>query len=268
VSSLILSPAQLAAVRARRKTRVTLPRDQHPQFGFLKACPLHYGHVYRARVQNAGWTAQDLREHRAWAQDEYPSRAHAVLAYLDEPLDSALTARAPVQVTVLATSLVTLGSVTHEDARREGWQVRDQFENHWRSRYGRWDPSELVWVVSFAVGDLRDQLDMPRLLKATPGTVSGKPEATPEHQDYTARVDQAMGGSADPGEGVDARTLERFAAEGIAGHAKRNRAELRRQYVRSATKRLHDAERLNDPEAYAAALGDLQRLHAQIGVAA
>lgn len=251
----VLSPPALAQIRARRKTQLRLPAAE-------KRCPYEPGRLYLARSVNAGWTAAELRDHQDWAGETMPTRARAVCAYLDGPVDDAYMTPAPIAVTVLELGLSTLGHVDQQAAQREGFRFLAQFQNHWRSSYGAWGPEEPVWVISFTVGDFRDVFDRSRLLKATPGHAG---DDVDPHQDYTSRPALAMFGEP---EAVDARSLERFVAEGLAGHAVRHRAELRRQHVRSATKRLHDAERRNDPEAYGAALSDLQRLHTQIGVAA
>lgn len=247
---MIFQPATLAAIKARRKSRLTLPADTNPR------CPFTPGRLYRAWSRNAGWTAAELADHRQWAQDEMPTRARAVLAYLDEPVDHAFTAPKPIDVTVLEAHLSTLGHTDHQAARREGFQVLDQFVTWWRCEHGAWEPDRPIWVIGFAVGDLRDRFDVPRLLKATPGHAG---EDAAEHQDYTSRPALAM--SHEP-EAVDARSLERFAAEGMAGHARRKTAELRSRHVRTLTVRLRDAERAEDWEEYRRLLGELHRVAA------
>lgn len=97
---------------------------------------------------------------------------------------------------------------------------------------------------------IRLALDKPRLLAARPG---------PGH-DYVSDPHLAM---REEPEAVDARSLERYAAEGLAGHARRKTIELRRQHVRSATIRLREAERREDWQAYRAALDDLKRVEGE-----
>lgn len=94
---------------------------------------------------------------------------------------------------------------------------------------------------------IRQSADAPRLLAARPGP----------GRDYVSDPHLAM---RDEPEAVDSTTLDRFAAEGLAGHARRKEVELRRQHVRSATIRLREAERREDWPAYRLALQDLQNV--------
>ena len=97
----------------------------------------------------------------------------------------------------------------------------------------------------------QSSVEKPRLLAKRPGP----------GRDYVSDPMLAMSGEP---EAVDARTLERFAAEGLAGHARRKEILLRRQHVRSATLRLRAAERLEDWESYRRALADLQRIERDV----
>lgn len=166
------------------------------------------------------------------------------------------------QITVIDVRSEALGEIDQRDARREGFQFVAQFQDRWRELHGSWTPELEVWVISFAVGDLRDRFDQPRLLARSPGRAG---ETAEQHQDYVTEPRLAMAGEA---EAVDAKSAERFAAEGYAGHARRKQTEVRRQHVRSLAIRLKDAERRKDGEAVKALIPELQSLAAQLGAAA
>ena len=39
--------------------------------------------------------------------------------------------------------------LTYVNSRAEGYKTREEFKEVWRRIYGKWDYSELVWVVEF-----------------------------------------------------------------------------------------------------------------------
>ncbi len=65
-----------------------------------------------------------------------------------------------------------LETIDFQGARKEGFRTVEDFRTHWIALHARWNPLELVWVISFELGDLTDR---PRLLKARS---SGDPYTT------------------------------------------------------------------------------------------
>jgi hypothetical protein len=127
--------------------------------------------------------------------------------------------RIAVVLTILAVRNVEVALVTFADARACGFKTPSELREHWHDQHPR---TLLARLVRFAVGDLRDS---PRLLAPTG---SG--------QDYTCDVNRAMGGTADPGEGLtreqlralsmdaqqrwladQARTAKRLADQSVSG---------------------------------------------------
>jgi hypothetical protein len=99
--------------------------------------------------------------------------------------------------------------------------------------------------------------DIVRLMTRS-GYVEAPVELDPDDPDVL------IGGRLTEPELIDQTTLERYAIEGYAGHARRKTLELRRQHVRSATIRLREAERREDWPEYRKALDDLQAIERQI----
>jgi hypothetical protein len=116
------------------------------------------------------------------------------------------------RITVTDVRLETLGEINLQDARREGFQTRDEFFDYWRDLHGGVNFDLLVWVISFRLGDLSDR---PRLLAPTAGGF---------HGDYTENVFQAM---RDEPEAVSRMEQERFSRDA------RGRDELVRLVRRS-----------------------------------
>ncbi len=59
-----------------------------------------------------------------------------------------------------------LETIDFQGARKEGFRTVEDFRTHWIALHARWNPLELVWVISFELGDTTDR---PRLLKARAG---------------------------------------------------------------------------------------------------
>lgn len=97
---------------------------------------------------------------------------------------------------LLVTDLRTepLGDLTFDDARREGFRTRDEFFERWGSRYRKVDKEQPVWVITFKL----DDRETVRLLHKF------------SERGYTTERHEAM---EDESEGVDAKTLERFAKD-------------------------------------------------------
>jgi hypothetical protein len=43
----------------------------------------------------------------------------------------------------------SLGSMTAEDVRKEGFKSMEEFRDNWVKLYGSWDQEHIVWVVEF-----------------------------------------------------------------------------------------------------------------------
>ncbi len=43
----------------------------------------------------------------------------------------------------------SLGSMTQEDVRKEGFKSMEEFMDNWVELYGSWDREHIVWVVEF-----------------------------------------------------------------------------------------------------------------------
>lgn len=86
-----------------------------------------------------------------------------------------------IKITIMSVRQERLGDITQQDVQREGFRFAGQFRDRWTELHGHFDPDQLVWVITFAHGDRRDQFDVPRLLT---------PRATRE--DYTATPALAM----------------------------------------------------------------------------
>lgn len=121
----------------------------------------------------------------------------------------------------------------------DGFCVTCGCDDQARARFIRKHADRDVWVIRFQL----DKSHVSRLLAAVPG---GEGDAD---GDYVTSPAQAMGGDADPGEGVDAKTADLYSREGIQGWAAR---EASRQAERD---RLALAERLRLVQVEAAAQG-------------
>lgn len=261
---MIFAPDAVARIRDRRKTQDRRPIKRHREFGFEVPCPYKVGQRYRVQ-HTAHWTVDRVAEHARLCEDAAPSRARAVVAYLDALVDVRPTGRVvstSMYVTVTEVRREPLGNIDRKDARREGFTFVPQFEDRWRRLYGNYDPGQEVWVITFTLGDDRAFYDVDRFMKATPGIAGDEAE---EHQDYTTQRALAMRNEPPV---IDGKMLDQLAAEGLAGHARRNAAVLRRQHVRSLAIRLKDAERRGDPDGILAVCGELQNLERQMRLAA
>jgi hypothetical protein len=236
-------------IKDRRKSQTRIPVQDGAISLKVKPCRLQVGSLYK--IQAVNFDQDGRREGR--------------------PVTTNLA------VTVMAVHQERLGDISQQDVRREGFTFKAQFETQWRQLHGDPRPDQLVWVISFAVGDHRDHFDQPRLLAALPGAMRFEPlqptaegakgrwavtsDPDNEHQDYTTRSRQAM--SQEP-EGVDARTLDRFALEARA----RQESQTRRRDTRSIAIRLKDAEKRNDADAIREIRDELERLEQEMRRAA
>lgn len=110
-------------------------------------------------------------------------------------------------ITVLEVRKEPLGAISLRDARREGFKTTKEFKDHWVAAHG---PTQEVWVILFAKGDLTDR---PRLLAARSGTPTG---------DYTDNPSRAMRGEA---EAIPAALQDQYAKTVRAHHASHKRTE-------------------------------------------
>ncbi len=85
-------------------------------------------------------------------------------------------------ITILNVRTEPLGALDLRDARREGFRTTLEAREYWRSEHKRYDPSELVHVISFTLGD---QTDSDRLPAARPGLPAG---------DYVSSAARALSG--------------------------------------------------------------------------
>ena len=197
---MIFKPDAIDLIRGRRKSQTRRPADVITAEPFkVVPCRYHVGRLYQAQ----------------------PGRGKTGV----------------LELTVFDVRLARLGDISPEDVRKEGFRFRKDFEDRWHELHGSFDASLFVWVISFAVGDLRDRFDVPRLLKATPGR-TGFDRDIEEHQDYTSRPH--LGAQGEP-EAISAKDSERY----------------------STFARARDSERLSEPlrlqrDAIAKALGEMR----------
>lgn len=118
------------------------------------------------------------------------------------------------RIEILTVAEQRLGDLTYQDARAEGYKIRDDFWAAWADIHGgAADLAQPVWAITF-----RLHADVPRLL--VPGTGGarydpkdeGKPD-TPGDHGYTTNPARAM---RDEPEAVPADTQERMARDARA----------------------------------------------------
>lgn len=196
------TPHELDLIHSRKKTQVRQPvallKPPRPQI-LEKVCRYHEGRMYKA-VPPTG----------------HPRHHH-------------------LPITIMHVVAGRLGDIDQPAVRREGFMFITQYRKHWETLHGTWTVDQPVWILTFQVGDHRDQFDTPRLLasighvghveyETVPGREGGKGvhrwPAEDEHtEDYTDRTDLAMQGHADPGEGL---TNTQLAPYVLAAHATHN----------------------------------------------
>lgn len=187
---MIFQADMLQLIRERRKDQVRLPvrtlKPPRPPV-LEKTCEKVPGRVYKATVA--------------------PQRG---------------VRRIPIEITVMAVEAARLGDVDRKAALREGFRFVAQYRKHWETLHGAWITDLPVWVLTFKVGDHRDEFDTPRLLASIGhvGHVAYETDPTGRHhwpandnhtEDYTDRPELAMSGPADPGEGLTPAQLEPYA---------------------------------------------------------
>lgn len=163
-----LSPEMVKLVVERRKTQIRIPVDGPPRV---------------IEVEAGRYKVVGVCPYRIGRRYKVGGLAVTVREVRQEPLEA----------------------ISQQDVHRQGFRFPAEFREAWTAAYGSWNGD--VWVVSFAAGDLRNRFDVPRLLKATPGRAGAATEEVEEHQDYTERLGLAMGGNADPGEGLSEADL-------------------------------------------------------------
>ena len=276
---MIFPSDQVALIASRRKTQGRVPvqfvSDRQP--AKLLPCRFQIGRAYRVQARR-DWTVSKLAARARVEQRIQPSRARAVVSYLDAPLDATLPPTG-LQITVVDVRRELLGDLTPQDARREGFRFTAEFMARWERTHGLVDPDLHVWVISFAVGDLRDQFDRPRLLTSIRhvGHVayevdsSGRQHwpANDDHsEDYTDRPDLAMRASSDPGEGLTEAQLKPYVRDAHLRDLARQRDSTERSHARSLAIRLKDAQKRRDADELAKIRGELELLEHQIRTAA
>lgn len=195
--AVIFTPEHIKKITAGEKT-MTRRLVKLGEFGEIKKT-YQVGRTYTLQ-QSREWTAKRLRDHQHQCAGRHPTRARAVLASIDEPLDAnhprgrALTLDKVVTVTAVRREL--LGDMPAADLRREGFRSRAGFEIAWRSLHKTYDPHIEVWVVQFHLGPPSDQLHL------LPNVVGDPAAGDPDNGNYTSHLALAMTGSMDPGEAL------------------------------------------------------------------
>lgn len=87
--------------------------------------------------------------------------------------------------------LTTLGYMTLDSARRQGYLNLTDARMHWERSYGRWSEDREAWAVQFVLGDFTRffQSEPERYLRAKMGGARA----------YTTRPEEAVGGARDAG---------------------------------------------------------------------
>lgn len=152
-------------------------------------------------------------------------------------------------ITIVDVRQERLGDISQQDVKREGFRFLAEFKTDWARRHDVFDPGMLVWVISFAVGDLRDRFDRPRMLAATPGHVryeegpDGRQRIAAdleEHQDYTDRRHLGMAGESEAIPALDAAKYAKVANDRDEV-IRRERIREQMGEMSSVWRRFHDA---------------------------
>lgn len=115
------------------------------------------------------------------------------------------------RITVLEVRPEQLGQISLRDVRREGFRTTEEFKAYWVKLHKRFDSEQLVWVISFVLGD---QTDTPRLLAARPGA---------PHGDYVQNPVRALVGTAEEVSAPIQARYSREASERLSEAARRRR---------------------------------------------
>jgi hypothetical protein len=224
------------------------------------------GHTYKLHSTRE-WTASSLTAHQRRCAGQHPTRARAVLASIDKPLDAEhprgqsvpiMDGSEAVVVTVTAVRRERLGDISTADLRREGFKSLLVFKAVWMKLHRCWNPDLEVWVIQFHLGPPADQL---RLL---PSVVDAPSVGEPENGNYTASFFRAMTGSMDPGEALRDEEYIGLGVEAEERHRLVNTAELQRRDARSLAIRLKDAQKRGDADAIAKIRHELLDLEHEI----
>jgi hypothetical protein len=54
-----------------------------------------------------------------------------------------------------------LGDLSIQDAKREGFRSRQEFQDHWKAKHRAYNPDEIVFVLDFVLGDFEDHTRIP-----------------------------------------------------------------------------------------------------------
>jgi uncharacterized protein YqfB (UPF0267 family) len=73
--------------------------------------------------------------------------------------------RGDEKITIVAVRQQRLDDISEKDAKREGFANKQAFVRYWIGLYGHYDPDQLVWVISFVLGN---HADVDRYLAASP----------------------------------------------------------------------------------------------------
>lgn len=111
-----------------------------------------------AKLVRAGKKTQTRRRTCRYA----PGHSYAIQSGRGKPGNGRLT--------VLEVRQEPLGSISLRDARREGFRTTSEFKDYWMGLHGSWNPYQLIYVISFVLGD---HTDAPRFLAAKPGLPHG-----------------------------------------------------------------------------------------------
>ncbi len=228
MSGLIFSASQVAGIRQGRIRAALVLRSEEE---LLQPGRPELWRLRPFRRDRVSWTPDRLALRRRDCEETEPTRARAVLAYLDDPIDADLgrgrSARVndvgdggelvPAVLTVLAVEPVDVYAtdgeqrLTLEIAIACGYRTTQALRDAWRSRHPR---TPLAHVVSFGFGDLRDK---PRFLTSTRAMVAGR------IGDYTSNLGIAI-------DDAEALTEVEYAALSASNRQK----DVRRDATRAA----------------------------------
>lgn len=112
------------------------------------------------------------------------------------------------RITILEVRQEQLGNISFRDARKEGFRTTEDFRDYWISLHKGFNAAEMVYVITFELGDTTDT---PRLLGRHPG------------HDYVSSTAQALSASA---EEVSAYQQARYVLEQDAKRSEQRQTAL------------------------------------------
>ena len=234
---MIFTLSTAAQVRAGKVTAILLPVSE----------PIRPNTLKQLRRAPRQWTGIRLKQHRDQTARSAPTRARAVLAYLDGPIDTSTIIekvddinretgeRVPVMLTILSTDRRWTDETTHSDdcpelltdaeARQCGYMNVKSANFAWQQDHPRSSP--LVQLVTFSLGDLRDQ-DRHLQYGAYGGGYTASPSRSVDHGDAPA---------------VDAITQQRITEIGTLKWRQQRELALAERAKLSLAQRIRDLER-------------------------